>query len=159
DYTPEDCKSFHRAIEEVVVPAATRIYQRIGQQLGVPSVRAWDMGRDNIYPIDLHPLHPFQSTVELESKSAAMFRRVDPQLGAYFNTMQQEKLLDLENRKNKAPGAYCTNFPVNKRPFIFENAIGVNDDVETLLHEAGHAFHVFETNPLPYSQQTQVGAE
>jgi oligoendopeptidase F len=159
DYTPEDCKSFQRAIEEVVVPAATRIYQRVGKQLGVSSVRPWDMGRDNIYPIDLHPLHPFQSTAELEGKGAAIFQCVDPQLGGYFNTMRQEHLLDLDNRKNKAPGAYCTSFPVSKRPFIFENAIGVNDDVQTLLHEAGHAFHVFETNHLPYSQQTQVGME
>jgi oligoendopeptidase F len=27
------------------------------------------------------------------------------------------------------------------------------------LHEGGHAFHVFETNPLPYIQQKQVGLE
>jgi oligoendopeptidase F len=31
--------------------------------------------------------------------------------------------------------------------------------VETLLHESGHAFHVFETNHLPYAQQREVGME
>jgi len=28
DYTPDDCKSFAAAIEQVVVPAATRIYEK-----------------------------------------------------------------------------------------------------------------------------------
>jgi oligoendopeptidase F len=159
DYTPEDCKSFHRAIEEVVVPAATRVYERKRQQLGAKTLRPWDLGRDYIYPINQHPLRPFKTIDELESKGARMFQRVDPQIGAYFETLRREKLLDLENRKNKAPGAYCTEYPVAQRPFIFENAVGINDDVQTLLHEAGHAFHVFETNHLPYIQQTQVGME
>ena len=35
DYTPEDCRRFHEAIEEVVVPAARRIYERRRQRLGV----------------------------------------------------------------------------------------------------------------------------
>ncbi len=39
------------------------------------------------------------------------------------------------------------------------NAIGVHDDVQTLLHEGGHAFHVFETSNLPYNQQLQFGVE
>ncbi len=159
DYTPEDCKRFHAAIEEVVVPAATRVYERKRDEMGAKTLRPWDLGRDYIYPINRHPLHPFQTVEELEDKTASMFRRVDPQIGAYFETMRREKLLDLENRKNKAPGAYCTEFPVVKRPFVFGNSVGVHDDVQTLLHEAGHAFHVFERNHLPYMQQAEVGAE
>jgi oligoendopeptidase F len=31
--------------------------------------------------------------------------------------------------------------------------------VQTLLHESGHAFHVFRTSFLPYYQQLQVGME
>jgi oligoendopeptidase F len=61
--------------------------------------------------------------------------------------------LDLENRKGKAPGGYCTFFPVSRRPFIFMNAVGLHDDVQTLFHEAGHAFHVFEKLHLPFHQQ------
>jgi oligoendopeptidase F len=45
------------------------------------------------------------------------------------------------------------------RPFIFMNAVGLHDDVHTLLHEGGHAFHTFEMAKLPYAQQTQVGME
>jgi oligoendopeptidase F len=89
-----------------------------------------------------------------------MFHRVDKQLGAYFDTMRQESLLDLPNRKNKAPGGYCTSFPATGRPFIFMNVVGLEDDVLTMLHEAGHAFHAFEQfNNLPYYQQMQIPME
>jgi oligoendopeptidase F len=159
DYWPGDCKRFHRAIEEVVVPAATRVYERQRQHLGVETLRPWDLGRDYIYLISRPPLHPFQSIDELENKGSAIFHRVDPRLGDYFDTIRREKLLDLDNRKNKAPGAYCAGFPAMKRPFVFENAVGMHEDVETLLHESGHAFHVFETNHLPYAQQREVGME
>ncbi len=35
DYTPADCKSFAQAIEQVVVPAATRIYEKRRKALGL----------------------------------------------------------------------------------------------------------------------------
>jgi oligoendopeptidase F len=44
-------------------------------------------------------------------------------------------------------------------PFIFENAVGLHNDVATLLHEGGHAFHVFEEAHLPYYHQLPVGME
>ena len=50
DYTPQDCEAFHAAIEAVVVPAATHVYQRQAQGLGVDQLRPWDTTRDNIYP-------------------------------------------------------------------------------------------------------------
>ena len=68
-------------------------------------------------------------------------------------------LLDLENRKGKAPGAYCNNYDMFRLPFIFENAVGLHEDVATLLHEGGHAFHVFEEAHLPYYHQLPVGME
>ena len=39
------------------------------------------------------------------------------------------------------------------------NAVGTHSDVQTMLHEAGHAFHVFESDELPYSAQREVGME
>ncbi len=73
--------------------------------------------------------------------------------------MEREGLLDLGNRKGKAPGAYCSEFSVRQRPFIFANSVGVRDDVRTVLHESGHAFHVFEMNHLPYIQHQQIPME
>ena len=53
-------------------------------------------------------------------------------------------LLDLESRPGKAPGGYNTEFLDVRLPFIFMNSVGRDQDVRTLLHESGHAFHVFE---------------
>jgi oligoendopeptidase F len=73
--------------------------------------------------------------------------------------MIDEGLLDLESRKGKAPGGYCETLHFNGRPFIFMNAVGLVDDVMTLLHEAGHAFHAFASHPLPLIWQRHPGSE
>jgi oligoendopeptidase F len=156
DYTPENCAQFHSAIEKVVVPAARRIYEKRQNQLGYSTLRPWDL---NVDPLGREALKPYQTITELEDKVSAIFHRVDPELGGYFETMRSQGLLDLENRKGKAPGGYCNNYDMVRLPFIFENAVGLHEDVVTLLHEGGHAFHVFEDASLPYYHQLAVGIE
>jgi oligoendopeptidase F len=156
DYTPQDCARFHQAIEKVVVPAVQHLYEKRRRWLGVKTLRPWDLEVD---PQSRPPLRPFQDVSQLEQGVAAIIQAIDPQLGAYFDIMRREGLLDLENRKGKAPGGYCTDFPASRRPFIFMNAVGIHDDVQTLLHEGGHSFHVFESAHLPYAQQKEVGLE
>lgn len=147
DYTPQDCFQFHQAIEEVIVPAALEIYEKRRRRLGVTALRPWDLEVD---PFGLPPLEPFTSIEELVTKTQQIFNQVDPKFGEYFGIMREEGLLDLENRKNKAPGGYCNHYPAAERPFIFMNAVGVHEDVQTLLHEGGHAFHDFECGHLPF---------
>lgn len=150
DYTPDDTKRFHAAIEEVVVPAARRLNAKRREQLGVPALRPWDIDVD---PTGREPLHPYATIGELETKTSNIFHAVDTELGGYFDIMRREGLLDLDSRKNKAPGGYSLSYTVTRRPFIFTNSVGTHDDVQTLLHEGGHAFHSFEVAPLPYLQQ------
>jgi oligoendopeptidase F len=158
DYTPQDGRQFQRAIEEVAVPAATRMYEKRRARLGVERLRPWDLDQD-LYPLDLPPLPAYGSLQDLPAKAEAAFRRVDPQLGDHFHAMRAEGLLDLDNHKGKAPGAYCTAYAVLKRPFIFMNGVGLASDVRTILHEAGHAFHNYERLRLPYFQQRLPGLE
>lgn len=156
DYSPDDCRLFHDAIEKVAVPAAGAICERRRKALNVESLRPWDLDVDTK---GRPPLAPFTSAHELKKKTSMVFHEVDPLLGDYFDTMIREDLLDLDNRKNKAPGGYCTEFAATKRPFIFMNAVGLHDDVQTMLHEAGHAFHTFEKSRLPYYHQRQTPME
>jgi len=158
DYTPADCLTFHQAIEKIAVPAASRIYAGLRQRLGVDRLRPWDLDLD-LYAIQLPAIKAYITVEELISKSAIIFQRVSPQLGRYFETMSLEGLLDLENRKGKAPGAFCTSFAMDERPFVFMNAVGLSTDVRTMLHECGHAFHVFERSALPYHHQWRSGME
>jgi oligoendopeptidase F len=156
DYTPEDCLNLHQAIDSVAVPAVRRIYDRYRQCLGVAHLRPWDLEVD---PLGRSPLQPFHDVGELVVKAAGIFSRIDPQLGRYFDTMREERLLDLGNRKNKAPHAWCMTLPLSRKAFIFMNAIGWHRDVIMLLHEAGHAFHVFEMAGLPFDHQLDVPVE
>jgi oligoendopeptidase F len=163
DYTPADCKSFAAAIEQVVVPAATRIYEKRKKTLGLDLLRPWDLvdgwfGRPTP-PASAPTLRPFASIDELKQGISAIFHRVDPVLGGYFDILLAEGLTDLENRKNKAPGAYCTSYTSIRKPFVFVNAVGIHDDVMTTLHESGHAFHIFETVGIPTIQQLNVPLE
>jgi len=156
DYTPENCIKFHEAIEQVVVPAARRMYEKRQKQLRLTTLRPWDL---NVDALGREALKPYRTIAELEDKVSTIFHRVDPELGKYFETMRNKGLLDLDNRKGKAPGAYCNNYDMVMLPFIFENAVGLQADVDTLLHEGGHAFHVFEEAHLPFYHQLPVGME
>jgi oligoendopeptidase F len=150
DYSPEDCKSFHAAIEQVVVPAAQRIYERRRQRLGLDTLRPWDL---NVDPHGATPIKPYETIDEFKSKSRAIFERVDPEFGEYFQIMLDEDLLDLESRKNKAPGGYSVGLQVAHRPFIFMNNTNTPWDVQTMLHEGGHAFHEFERAHVHFYQR------
>lgn len=144
DYTPADAFTFHAAIEEKVVPLARKLYARQAARLNQPVVRPWDVDVDP----EGEPLRPFDNVAELEEGGYRIFQRVDPELAAYFGLMR-DGYLDLASRPNKAPGGYCNGFPVSRRPYIFMNAVGTHDDVQTLLHEGGHAFHFMESAQQP----------
>jgi oligoendopeptidase F len=160
DYTVEDNLRFLDAIEEVVVPAARRILEARREKMGLDVLRPWDADwRMSIDPLQRPPLTPFTTSAELIAGTTAMFRRVDPAFGDYLDIMNREQLLDLDNRKGKAPGGYMTYFAIAKRSFIFMNGTGSHGDVQTMLHEGGHAFHGFESASLPYYQQGEVTME
>tara|TARA_B100001250_G_scaffold59897_1_gene46706 strand:+ start:435 stop:2141 length:1707 start_codon:yes stop_codon:yes gene_type:complete len=156
DYTPEDCLNFHSGIEKVVKPFVDKLINARKEQLDLDVLKPWDLS------VDTHnrdPLEPFEDASELEEKCHNIFKAVDKDLGNHFKIMREQKLLDLANRKGKAPGGYCTEYYHRRLPFIFMNAVGTHSDVQTMLHEGGHAFHVFESNQLPYSSQREVGME
>ncbi len=154
DYSPQDCRRFHAAIEKVVVPAAGRVYQRHTRGLGVDSLRPWDLDLyQQTYPISTDHLTPFNNEEELLDRGSAVFHRVDPALGGYYDHMRAAGQIDFVNRPGKGPGAFCTAYPASRLPFMFGNAVGQSRDVTTLLHESGHAFHNFESFSLPYYHQ------
>lgn len=155
-YTADDCRSWHDAVARTFVPAVGRRLDRRQELMQVDTLRPWDTGQD---PLGRPALQPYDEVHELTGKAAGIFATVDPVLGDQFQTMIDESLLDLESRKGKRPGGFCTSYPTSKRPFIFMNASGVARDVRTLLHEAGHAFHSYAAFDLPYIFQWHPGSE
>jgi oligoendopeptidase F len=124
--------------------------------MNLDTLRPWDTTAD---PFGRPALRPYETIDEMNAKAEQIFAKVDPALGEQFGIMRKEELLDLESRKGKRPGGFCTSYPYRKRPFIFMNASGVGSDVRTLLHEAGHAFHGFASSDLPFVYQRMYGSE
>ncbi len=142
DYTPEDCMKFHDAVEKEIVPIARQLQKQRRAQLKLDKLRPWDLSVD---PLNRPPLKPFVKINEMVTRTQKIFNRLDTGLAGGFQQMQNLQLLDLDNRKGKAPGGYQSTLAEARLPFIFMNAVGLQRDVETILHEAGHAFHALAT--------------
>ena len=145
DYTVEHCKQFHASVESHVVPLLRKTVAKRQESMQLESLMPWDMAVD---PLGRNPLKPFQTGSELLEKGLDCLREIRPFFAQCLATMKSHGLLDLESRLGKAPGGY--NYPLAKTnmPFIFMNASGNLRDVETLVHEAGHAIHSFKMAPL-----------
>ena len=142
DYTPADCRSFHDAIETDVMPLLRELQAERQRHLQLSALRPWDLAVD---PLNRPALRPFEQVDQMVSATQRIFNHLDGTLAEGFQTMQDSHLLDLANRKGKAPGGYQYSLEEARLPFIFMNAVGLQRDVETLLHEAGHAFHALAT--------------
>jgi oligoendopeptidase F len=146
DYSVDDARQFQQAIERVVVPLAVTLQEERRKALQVEKLRPWDLAVD---PLGRPPLRPFTEAGQLAESTETIFRDVDPELGRQFAYLRTHGLLDLANRKGKAPGGYQTTLEDDRLPFIFMNAVGIDGDVRTLLHEGGHAFHALASRGEP----------
>ncbi|MDR2554653.1 MAG: M3 family oligoendopeptidase [Fibromonadaceae bacterium] len=140
DYTPQHCKDFHESIEKIILPLQREILQNRAKKMGLAKLRPWDSSCD---PEGRPALKPFKDGAELISKCGNLFNRLNPQWKEWYGILEKEKLIDADSRLGKAPGGYQITFDKTRVPFIFMNAAGTNQDVYTLLHESGHAFHQF----------------
>jgi oligoendopeptidase F len=146
DYSPGDCETYHKAVAETVVPVLRELHARRKRDMGVEALRPWDLSVD---ARGRAPLKPYSDEAQLIERAREAFERVSPDFAAQFDRMRRDDLLDLSSRKGKAPGGYMTVLERRRLPFIFMNAVGRHDDVHTLLHEGGHAFHAFATRQEP----------
>ena len=156
DYGPDDCMRFHESVSREVVPLVDHIMEQRKNKMGVDRLRSWDLEAD---PEGKPPVKPFSGAGELLEKAIKCFNRVDPRYGAFLKKMADRGFLDLESRKGKAPGGF--NYPLYESnvPFIFMNASGSLRDLETMVHEGGHAIHSFLSGGLPLMEFKVLPAE
>ena len=144
DYTIEDCLEFHDSVESVCMPILKKINQERCDGLGIGELSPWDVNEKGGSGPDIHgrePLRPFETVDEMVEKLSVMFHEISSDLGGKFDKLVEMDTLDLETRKGKAPGGYQYYLEKSRVPFIFMNAAGLQGDLETMIHEAGHAFH------------------
>jgi oligoendopeptidase F len=148
DYNTEACEQFHEAIKTEVMPLVNQIHQKRKAAMKLESLKPYDLDVDTS---GQPPLKPFTTQEELIEKSIQCLNKVDPYFGECISIMNNMEYLDLSSRKGKAPGGYNMSLPEIGVPFIFMNAAGTHRDLETMVHEAGHAVHSFLVRTLPYN--------
>lgn len=148
DYTPDDCLRFGDTIAELCLPLVEALDDARRQALGVERLRPWDLAVD---PYGTAPLRPFRDDEipRFIEGTREVFARISPALGERFSRLRPGENLDLDSRRGKRPGGYQASLEVVRQPFIFMNAVGTERDVETLLHEGGHALHFLDAAAEP----------
>ncbi len=144
DYSIEDCLTFHKSIEDVCMPIVRKINSERMAAFNLNILSPWDVNEKSGSGPDIagkKPLRPFDDVNEMVTKLSQLFHDMSDNLGEKFDKLVEMDTLDLETRKGKAPGGYQYYLEKSRIPFIFMNAAGLQGDLETMIHESGHAFH------------------
>jgi pepF/M3 family oligoendopeptidase len=118
-------------------PMFRKYFQAKAKKLGKEKLAWWDLfapvGRtDKVYSFD-----------EARDFIIENFGKFSPDLRAMAETAFQNNWIDAEQRDGKRGGAFCMSVPRVKESRILANFDGSFDQVSTLAHELGHAFHNF----------------
>lgn len=81
------------------------------------------------------------------------FEDLHPRLATFTKHVFEAGWVDAENRPNKAEGGFCASFPVLQESRIFMTYREAYQDVVTLAHEIGHAYHNSLLHDLPFLEQ------
>ena len=69
------------------------------------------------------------------------FSSFSPRLADFTQKVFNQRWIDAEPRKGKRGGAFCMEIPLREESRILANYDGSLDQLSTLAHELGHAFH------------------
>ena len=136
-YTQKDVEKFRQAVVEYLVPVADSIYRRQAERLG----KAYPMSfADNALLFRSGNARPAGDAAAILEAGKRFYDELSPDTGRFYRMMLDNELLDVLSTEGKEGGGYCTTLHDYGVPFIFANFNGTRDDVETVTHEAGHAF-------------------
>ena len=94
---------------------------------------------------------PYQDAVTLIIEQ---FYKFSDSLGSFAEEAFEANWIETENRPNKAEGGFCASLPLSKQSRIFLTYRENYQDVITIAHELGHAYHNYILHKEPaYAQQ------
>lgn len=134
-------------------PMFRRYFKHKAKLLGKEKLAWWDlfapMGKtDKVYAWD-----------EARDFIVANFNKFSPELGAFAQRAFDNRWIDGEQREGKRGGAFCMGVEGVKESRILSNFDGSFDQVSTLAHELGHAFHnecAWQAGKTPIQQNTPM---
>lgn len=134
-------------------PMFRRYFKHKAKLLGKEKLAWWDlfapMGKtDKVYSWD-----------EAREFIVRNFNTFSPELGTFAKRAFDNRWIDAEQREGKRGGAFCMGVEGVKESRILSNFDGSFDQVSTLAHELGHAFHnecAYQAGKTPLQQQTPM---
>lgn len=136
-YDKEDVAQFRIAVQKYLVPLADKIYRETAERIG----KSYPLNyADSALMFRSGNPKPCGNAQDILKTAEKFYHELSPETAEFIDFMLQNELLDVLSKKGKAQGGYCIEIPDYKAEFIFANFNGTSDDVETVTHEAGHAF-------------------
>lgn len=154
DYGSKEVKAYREQIKRDVVPFVEKLVQRKSKRLGIKDLKSYD----TISFLSGNPTPKGDLTWQVD-QATKMYKELSKETDEFFTFMKESELLELDSKKGKAGGGYCTFIPGYKAPFIFANFNGTSHDVDVLTHEAGHAFQVYQAREFINPMQRFPGYE
>lgn len=134
-------------------PMFRRYFKSKAQKLGKEKLAWWDifapLGKtDKVYSFE-----------EARDFILANFEKFSPDLSSFAKRAFDNNWIDAEQREGKRGGAFCMEVQDVKESRIMSNFDGSFDQVSTLAHELGHAFHnecAYQANKTVLQQLTPM---
>ncbi|WP_429173122.1 M3 family oligoendopeptidase [Aeromonas rivipollensis] len=130
------------------------------KELGRRTLRAMAcaQGITGFAPWDLYAPAPYgaQASVgfgQALTLVADAFAAFDPEMGEFARMMADRGWIDAAPSDNRRSGAYCTEYADPAEPRVFLTFEGTMDNVITLAHELGHAWHSWLLRDAPLAQR------
>ena len=137
-YDEEKVRVFRENVRRDIAPVVSRLRAENAKRLGIEKYMLYDDGV--IIPGgDPKPC----GKEEIFAAAKEMYHAMGEETGAFIDLMLENEAFDVDARKNKWGGGYCTEFPKFKQPFILANFNGTAGDVDVVTHEAGHALNAY----------------
>jgi len=134
-------------------PMFRKYFKHKARLLGKEKLAWWDlsapMGKtDKVYSFE-----------EARDFIVENFNKFSPELGTFARRAFDNNWIDAEQRDGKRGGAFCMGISQVKESRILSNFDGSFDQVSTLAHELGHAFHgecAYQTGKTELQQVTPM---
>ena len=138
-YGQKDVETFRKNVLESWVPANSRLRLENAKDLGLDKFMFYD---DGVIIPGGDP-RPTGGKEEIFQAAREMYHEMSDESAAFIDLMLDNDAFDVDARKNKWGGGYCSEIAQYKQPFILANFNGTAGDVDVMTHEAGHAFNAF----------------
>jgi len=116
-------------------PAFRRYFKAKAKRLGKEKLAWWDV---------FAPVGESNKTYSWDDARDFVlenFNRFSPELSAFAKRAFENNWIDAEQRDGKRGGAFCMDVPGVRESRVLCNFDGTLDQISTIAHELGHAFH------------------